>query len=175
MTPSTPDALAALRDIHLPDPVSFWPLAPGWWVVITSSFLLGVGLWLVHRARGNRAEAWNVAAARELDHLEAAYREKGDRLELAAGLSALLRRTALIAFPEDSIAALHGDEWFDFLCRSQGETGTASPEPNLDPPPTRSPRVARELVETAYRGDLDGDEDPELWLAFTRRWLEEIA
>ena len=25
------DALAALRDIHLPEPVPFWPLASGWW------------------------------------------------------------------------------------------------------------------------------------------------
>jgi hypothetical protein len=28
------DPLAELRGIHLPDPISWWPLAPGWWVLI---------------------------------------------------------------------------------------------------------------------------------------------
>ena len=31
MNPSDP--LAQLKDIHLPDAVSWWPLAIGWWIV----------------------------------------------------------------------------------------------------------------------------------------------
>jgi hypothetical protein len=34
MNPNQPDPLAALRDIHLPEAVSFWPLAPGWWIAL---------------------------------------------------------------------------------------------------------------------------------------------
>ena len=30
------DSLAQLRDIQLPEPISWWPLAPGWWVLIIS-------------------------------------------------------------------------------------------------------------------------------------------
>ena len=30
---NTPDPLAQLRDIHLPEPVSWWPPALGWWLV----------------------------------------------------------------------------------------------------------------------------------------------
>ena len=25
-----------LRDLHLPEAIGLWPLAPGWWVTITS-------------------------------------------------------------------------------------------------------------------------------------------
>ena len=28
------EQLKDLRDIHLPDPVSIWPLAPGWWALM---------------------------------------------------------------------------------------------------------------------------------------------
>ena len=31
------DPLAQLRDIHLPEPVSWWPPAPGWWIVLLLS------------------------------------------------------------------------------------------------------------------------------------------
>jgi len=29
-----------LRDIHLPDPISWWPIAPGWWMIIASVILV---------------------------------------------------------------------------------------------------------------------------------------
>ena len=50
------DPLAQLRDIHLPDPVGFWPLAPGWWILgLLILILLGVALrFLIKRYRNNR-------------------------------------------------------------------------------------------------------------------------
>ena len=33
------DPLAQLRDIHLPEPILWWPLAPGWWVLIVLYFI----------------------------------------------------------------------------------------------------------------------------------------
>jgi hypothetical protein len=29
-----------LRDIHLPPPAGWWPLAPGWWILIGIALLL---------------------------------------------------------------------------------------------------------------------------------------
>lgn len=34
-----PDPLAQLRDIHLPEPVGWWPPAPGWWILALLLFL----------------------------------------------------------------------------------------------------------------------------------------
>ena len=55
-----------LRDLHLPEAISWWPLAPGWWVVIgLTMVLIGVILqrYLERRARG----AARRHALRQLD------------------------------------------------------------------------------------------------------------
>ncbi|MBL4711699.1 MAG: DUF4381 domain-containing protein [Gammaproteobacteria bacterium] len=35
-----------LKDIHLPEPILWWPLAPGWWMVIALLFV-AVGLLVI--------------------------------------------------------------------------------------------------------------------------------
>jgi hypothetical protein len=49
------DSLAQLRDIQLPEPISWWPLAPGWWVlIILATGIFGwAGLLLIKRYRAN--------------------------------------------------------------------------------------------------------------------------
>ena len=39
-----------LRDLHLPEPVGWWPLAPGWWVILVIvATALGYVLWRLYR------------------------------------------------------------------------------------------------------------------------------
>ena len=49
------DPLAQLRDIQLPEPISWWPLALGWWVLIVlAAGILGwAALLLIRRYRAN--------------------------------------------------------------------------------------------------------------------------
>ena len=48
------DPLAELRDIHLPEAVGYWPLAPGWWLLLVSALVLaGLIVWTVRRYRRN--------------------------------------------------------------------------------------------------------------------------
>lgn len=106
------DPLAQLRDIHLPEPVGWWPPAPGWWILafavvalIVLSFLLTKKLWLRNRYRR--------AAIRELKILQNTPPE--NQQAILEKLSTLLRRVALQTFGRESVAPLSGEKWLCFL------------------------------------------------------------
>ncbi len=105
-----------IRDLHLPELIGWWPLAPGWWVLIG---LAMIGLaWLARhylksRARGKARRQ----ALRQLEQLLSEYEQHGDAVRFAAAASALLRRTMLAYAPRAEIAGMTGDEWLAWLDR----------------------------------------------------------
>ncbi len=110
------DPLAQLRDIHLPEAVSLWPLAPGWWLLLILCALATGALvwWVVQRARAKRYRKLAVA------ELEASYQNFQRSDDTAAYISAsqeILRRAALYRYAEQraSIAPLSGSAWISFL------------------------------------------------------------
>jgi hypothetical protein len=112
--------LAGLRGYHLPDPVSWWPPAPGWWLLAGLGLLIValVVRWLASRHR-RRAPA--RVALRELGALRAVYGRDGDASAYARGLSRLLRRYALARFPRGRVAGLAGEDWLAFLDAHGGD------------------------------------------------------
>lgn len=164
MDPSMQASLAALRDIHLPDAVSIWPPAPGWWLVAGLLLLLAGSAALLARSRRHRRGSWEHAAALELAGIEEAFAVERDAVSLATALSSLLRRSVLARCPEAKVAALHGDAWFEFLC---GEP----PDPEAGASGQRSPEVVRNLTETAYAGAGAARVEPDAWIAFVRSWI----
>jgi hypothetical protein len=112
MNPQQTEALANLRDIHLPEAVAFWPPAPGWWLASVLLLASAVALrwWLRARRRSVRR-----AALRELAAIEARHAAEPDLPLLATRLSSLLRRVAVTRYPQRDVAALHGEEWKKFL------------------------------------------------------------
>lgn len=116
MNPTT-RALAELRDIHMPDPISFWPLAAGWWLALAGAVGLVLAVGLIRRKR--RLSARRAALA-ELQALEQRYSESPDVPALACGLSALLRRLALLSGDRSHVATLHGDARARFLGAQPG-------------------------------------------------------
>lgn len=114
------ELLAGLRDIHLPAAVSWWPPAPLWWwslAALAFAAVLSVAAAVVLRRRRERAGALSACrlALRELGVLRRRFFAGGDARDLLAGLSVLLRRTALSLFPRTETAALTGDAWLNWL------------------------------------------------------------
>ncbi len=106
--------LAPLRAIHLPDPIGWWPLAPGWYLL---AFCLMMGLvallmWL-HRCYSNGQA--KREALRLLSAYQQQYRPHINTQLTSARLSELLKRVALAYYPRTKVAGLRGDEWIAFL------------------------------------------------------------
>jgi hypothetical protein len=86
-----------LRDIHLPEPVSWWPLAPGWWLCLALLVMLtAAALWWW---RGAPLRRLRRAALAELSAIETAYARDGDGHACAQAVSRLLRRVAAPCWP----------------------------------------------------------------------------
>ena len=58
-----------LRDIQTPEPISWWPMAPRWWMLIVLGVVLSVVLFRYLRKRQREREYRNYLT----DELEAIY------------------------------------------------------------------------------------------------------
>jgi len=115
--PSTPNPLAQLRDIHLPQSVSWWPLAPGWWLILAGILVLMIAAWWLmrHRQQGRWQRDALLQLQQELQQLRLDYQQTEDGSAACATLSSLMRRVAIGLFPASSIAGTHGEQWLHFL------------------------------------------------------------
>jgi hypothetical protein len=121
------DPFANLRPLHMPDAVSWWPPAPGWWLLALLSIALLV--WGIRALlRWRRGSRYRQTALRELEELRASLATQGDVHAFAAAANKLLRRAALVRYPRADVAALCEAEWLQFLDRTAGRalfaTGT---------------------------------------------------
>lgn len=147
------DPLAQLKDIHLPEPVGWWPLAWGWWLLIALTLLgLGALLWKGYLRR--RRQRYRREALTLLEHAYRNYQlsepDSATRRLYLQQVSQLLRRTALSALPdarETDLAALSGTQWLRFLELSAG----------LEPAFTGGP--GHILAEGPYQPDPQVDID----------------
>lgn len=126
------ELLAQLADIHLPEPVGFWPPAPGWWVLAIIVLILA-GLAIRQYMRHARLRKVCDYALAELtrcyDKLEAntAENPSESKLRYINEVNSVLRRVALVHFPQSAIASLDGTAWVDFI-REKGESSAMTDE-----------------------------------------------
>ncbi len=134
--------LAQLRDIHLPASIGWWPCAPGWYLLATIfilAFLITVFFLCRYHVNGRaRREGLRLLTT----YLQQYQRDANSQC-IAARLSELLKRVALVYFPRDKVASLQGKAWIAFLNNtSKGLDFTL---------------VERELLEAPYQAMMDCD------------------
>ncbi|WP_440808212.1 DUF4381 domain-containing protein [Pseudomonas syringae] len=142
--------LDQLQPLIAPDAVGFWPLAPGWWVLLLLIPAAGWGLWCLRRLLPVKAgkvrseqplDPVRVAALAELASLPKPY----DGAPAGAWLqqiNGLLKRLCRNHYPHSQSHTLNGRKWLAFLdnrCPAAGLTrwmilveGAYKPECKLD-------------------------------------------
>lgn len=121
------DPLSQLADIHLPDAVSSWPPAPGWWLLAALVLLL-LALLVRKLLQRTLVRRKLHAALRELDvsyqswqaasQIDAQRNQAG--LDLLYSFNTILKRVALVHFPDADVARLSGSAWLQFLDAADG-------------------------------------------------------
>ena len=102
-----------LRDIHLPAGISWWPPAPGWWVVAGVMVSLAVlGVWYYRRYQ---ARCLQRTALLALEKIQAQYDKEPDDRKMIQALSIWLRRVCISYYPVAEVAGLTGSDWLNFL------------------------------------------------------------
>ncbi len=147
-----PDNLPELRDIHLPDGVSIFPLAYGWWLILLALLAI-VSLYYIVRLLYIKSKKRYA-----LRLLASASEQKS--LNSAASMSEILRRICIYKYPQAIV--LIGQQWVDFL--------NDHSKSKLDK------KTAELLIEAPYlpeKSNRFSDEDMMSLYIFCRNWIGE--
>lgn len=158
---NTANNTLALRDIHLPTQVSWWPPAPGWWLVLGIILLFIVVAVLLYRRY--QVRKLYQAATQELQKIKQDYAQTHDDQQLVQQLSIYLRRACLTFYPRVDVAGLTGNAWLEFL---------DSVLENSKDPRRFGDEAARVLVSAPYQ--LQQQIDAEVLLSLCESWSKSL-
>jgi hypothetical protein len=122
------DLLERLADIHLPVEISYWPPAPGWWVL--ALLLIAGAVFLT--IRFIKFRNLQQVCRHALIELENCYQRLSsdstdNQLRYVNEVNSVMRRVALVHFPQANVASLGGDAWVDFI-RQKGDSSGLNEE-----------------------------------------------
>tara|TARA_R110000782_G_scaffold15189_2_gene44558 strand:+ start:39 stop:539 length:501 start_codon:yes stop_codon:yes gene_type:complete len=156
----TDPASLPLRDIHLPDAVSWWPLAPGWWalvmLLVITVLLTG---YLIRRYRNHKISALFLAK-QELERIKTDFNINQDKSNLVKELSELIRRLSISILPRQESAGLTGAEWLRFLDQYSDKNEFDN-------------GIGRVLIEAPYQADPEFNSDELIQLISA--WIETVG
>lgn len=135
------DALANLKPLIAPAPVSWWPPAPGWWILGTILLvsIIGLTVWAWKRWRHYRGTRYQ----REALQLLAAVTEQEPEKQLQE-VAAILRRAAICAWGRENTSTQNWKEIID-MPRTRNSSKM---------PPALDEKSLQLLTEHLYRQEI---------------------
>ena len=108
------DRLAGLKELALPEPISYVPQTAGWYVLLV---VLAISLAVLLRRwrRQYLANRYRREALYHLDVITSQLDDAAQRPAALVALPALVKRTAISFTPREDVAQLSGDAWLGFL------------------------------------------------------------
>ena len=158
------ELLAQLADIHLPEPVSYWPPAIGWWILAAIALVL-LALLFRKFAKIRRQQKICQYAVAELQRCYDSYSQADpatidqSKLDYVNQFNTVVRRVALVHFPQANVASLDGASWVDFI-RQKGESSLMTDE------------IATALQYGRFQTKCDVDVDA--MQGFGQQWIESL-
>ncbi|HEC57942.1 hypothetical protein LCGC14_2067370 [marine sediment metagenome] len=144
-----------LRDIHLPEAVSWWPPAIGWWLLLVLIPLVIFGIWWFYK-RLTRNTALK-SAKRLLISIK--NNPDSNDLQKLQHLSSWLRRVTMSVAPKQHNAGLTGKAWLAYLDNSV----KGSPF---------SDGIGQCLADVQFRQSAPADLDINALIALCESWLK---
>ncbi len=151
-----------LRDIRGLESISWWPLAPGWWVLLCIMIVISLIIALLiyrNRAKKQQGADWRKMARKEWLTLYPAHASPRQQLTF---LSILLRRVAIQSHGRKDCAGLSGKKWLAWLTKHDPhyfdwtEQGKLLIELPYMPPDARIETREVESLYQAIRAWIDG-------------------
>ena len=132
--------LDQLKDIHLPDPISIWPLGMGWWILIALIIcFVALTVWWIKKNQWKRVAKQQLLSYEPVASVDYYYQ-----------INRSLKQIAVQRFGSQC-AQLSGRRWLEFLddqlkdplfSREVPEFGEAPDNPNAKPDPESVQRIA---------------------------------
>lgn len=158
------ELLAQLADIHLPQPVSYWPPAIGWWILAAIALVLLVILFrkLANSRRQQKICQYALAELQRCydnySHADSAAADQS-KLDYVNQFNTVVRRVALVHYPQANAASLDGASWVDFI-RQKGESSLMTDD------------IATALQYGRFQTKCDVDVDA--MQSFGQQWIESL-
>ncbi|MFT7414177.1 MAG: hypothetical protein ACI9FO_000835 [Methylophagaceae bacterium] len=143
-----------LRDIHLPEAISWWPPALGWWILLVLIPLVIFGVWYLYKRLTRNT------VVKSAKHLLITIKDdqSSDDLQKIQQLSTWLRRVTMSGTPEQHNAGLTGKAWLVYL--DNGVEGSPF-----------SDGIGQCLADVQFRQSVPDDLDINALITLCEMWL----
>ena len=147
----------SLRDIHLPDAISWWPPAVGWWVLLALTIVAFIFISKLYRRI--TYTPLNKVVDNTFKNIIAEYKKNNNESDFIIKTSQFLRQTAMSYSGRNNVAQVTGEQWIQTLN-------------NLTEENYFNEKIKKTLINAPYQKDINID--AEQLINTIQNWLDKL-